>query len=287
MKINISSISDVVTDSLSLESNVLNAALRLQYEANWTYAQRSLSSASSNSSSSNFNSDNDVNYDMWSKGDDTPPPIIEKSVTFSDFDPKERVRKIGDNVHVPVHEWKSNDHDDENLLDIKRAIFNVTTDSLNGYSNGNDDSLPDYNEVIAQSNGNNITRSPKKTTPEDPPGTFPIIHVRINNKFGNDFLIPRPKLLVPVHSYSTRKRRTGNLFNKKFQTVPKMSKAFTIAATIGRVEVSRENKYLSTLTPGKVLGELAILYNAKRTATIKAHRLQNYGQSNDNVFKPS
>uniref|UniRef100_A0A0K8TDE6 cGMP-dependent protein kinase n=1 Tax=Lygus hesperus TaxID=30085 RepID=A0A0K8TDE6_LYGHE len=38
----------------------------------------------------------------------------------------------------------------------------------------------------------------------------------------------------------------------------------------GRVEVSRENKYLSTLHPGKVLGELAILYNCKRTATIKA-----------------
>nr|CAI5822819.1 unnamed protein product [Callosobruchus analis] len=38
----------------------------------------------------------------------------------------------------------------------------------------------------------------------------------------------------------------------------------------GCVEVSRENKFLSTLTPGKVLGELAILYNCKRTATIKA-----------------
>nr|XP_022916906.1 cGMP-dependent protein kinase, isozyme 2 forms cD4/T1/T3A/T3B isoform X3 [Onthophagus taurus] len=38
----------------------------------------------------------------------------------------------------------------------------------------------------------------------------------------------------------------------------------------GRVEVSRENKYLSTLAPVKVLGELAILYNCKRTATIKA-----------------
>jgi hypothetical protein len=35
------------------------------------------------------------------------------------------------------------------------------------------------------------------------------------------------------------------------------------------VEVSRENKYLSTLAPGKVFGELAILYNCKRTATIK------------------
>ncbi|XP_066992525.1 cGMP-dependent protein kinase, isozyme 2 forms cD5/T2 isoform X1 [Anabrus simplex] len=38
----------------------------------------------------------------------------------------------------------------------------------------------------------------------------------------------------------------------------------------GRVEVSRDGKYLSTLAPGKVFGELAILYNCKRTATIKA-----------------
>ncbi|XP_018915730.1 cGMP-dependent protein kinase, isozyme 2 forms cD4/T1/T3A/T3B isoform X2 [Bemisia tabaci] len=38
----------------------------------------------------------------------------------------------------------------------------------------------------------------------------------------------------------------------------------------GSVEVSREDKYLSTIAPGKVFGELAILYNCKRTATIKA-----------------
>uniref|UniRef100_A0A0K2SV27 Cyclic nucleotide-binding domain-containing protein n=1 Tax=Lepeophtheirus salmonis TaxID=72036 RepID=A0A0K2SV27_LEPSM len=38
----------------------------------------------------------------------------------------------------------------------------------------------------------------------------------------------------------------------------------------GKVEVSRENKFLSILPPGKVFGELAILYNCKRTATIKA-----------------
>jgi len=38
----------------------------------------------------------------------------------------------------------------------------------------------------------------------------------------------------------------------------------------GKVEVSREGRYLSTMEPGKVIGELAILYNCKRTATIKA-----------------
>ena len=34
--------------------------------------------------------------------------------------------------------------------------------------------------------------------------------------------------------------------------------------------MSREGRYLSTMEPGKVIGELAILYNCKRTATIKA-----------------
>lgn len=38
----------------------------------------------------------------------------------------------------------------------------------------------------------------------------------------------------------------------------------------GRVEVSREGKYLSSLSGAKVLGELAILYNCQRTATITA-----------------
>lgn len=46
----------------------------------------------------------------------------------------------------------------------------------------------------------------------------------------------------------------------------------------GRVEVSRENKYLSTLAPGKVFGELAILYNCKRTATIKGECCFDYSQ---------
>ena len=39
----------------------------------------------------------------------------------------------------------------------------------------------------------------------------------------------------------------------------------------GKVEVSREGKFLSIMPPGKVFGELAILYNCKRTATIKVY----------------
>lgn len=43
-----------------------------------------------------------------------------------------------------------------------------------------------------------------------------------------------------------------------------------ICYTEGKGQVSRDGKCLSTLAPGKVLGELAILYNCKRTATITA-----------------
>ncbi|XP_070496796.1 cGMP-dependent protein kinase 1 isoform X2 [Chironomus tepperi] len=78
------------------------------------------------------------------------------------------------------------------------------------------------------------------------------------------FSIPRPRLIVPVHSY-TRKRRTGNL-NK--DNISKENNDGKLKE--GRVEVSREGKYLSTLSGAKVLGELAILYNCQRTATITA-----------------
>ncbi|XP_059479856.1 cGMP-dependent protein kinase, isozyme 2 forms cD5/T2 isoform X2 [Neocloeon triangulifer] len=78
----------------------------------------------------------------------------------------------------------------------------------------------------------------------------------------DSFCIPRPKLIVPVHA-NGRKRRTGNWF-QSITSSPEPNHHE------GRVEVSRDEKYLSTLAPGKVFGELAILYNCKRTATIKA-----------------
>ncbi|XP_028040529.1 cGMP-dependent protein kinase, isozyme 2 forms cD5/T2-like isoform X1 [Bombyx mandarina] len=101
----------------------------------------------------------------------------------------------------------------------------------------------------------------------------------------SDFSIPRPKLIVPVHTYGTRKRRTGNVQRDSTATEASLDAGIVLDVTRledsshkfkkneeseGRVEVSRENKYLSTMAPGKVFGELAILYNCKRTATIKA-----------------
>jgi len=37
----------------------------------------------------------------------------------------------------------------------------------------------------------------------------------------------------------------------------------------GMVEVSKHSKILTTMGPGRVFGELAILYNCTRTASIK------------------
>ncbi|VVC26740.1 Protein kinase, ATP binding site,AGC-kinase, C-terminal,Protein kinase domain,cGMP-dependent protein [Cinara cedri] len=114
----------------------------------------------------------------------------------------------------------------------------------------------------------------------------------VDNGGQDNFAIPRPKLIVPVHTYGLRKRRTGNTIssNRTASDVNASSASSTAASSSGnssntgsvdskkhhnscpegRVEVSRENKYLSTMTSGKVFGELAILYNCKRTATIKA-----------------
>ncbi|XP_058977259.1 cGMP-dependent protein kinase, isozyme 2 forms cD5/T2 isoform X2 [Musca domestica] len=85
----------------------------------------------------------------------------------------------------------------------------------------------------------------------------------------NDFAIPRPRLIVPIHTYA-RKRRTGNLQDQDIETIDTTKDNDENEDEDGRVEVSREGKYLSTLSGAKVLGELAILYNCQRTATITA-----------------
>ena len=42
--------------------------------------------------------------------------------------------------------------------------------------------------------------------------------------------------------------------------------------TEGTVEVSKHSKVLTTMGPGRVFGELAILYNCTRTASIKGEK---------------
>lgn len=51
----------------------------------------------------------------------------------------------------------------------------------------------------------------KKTAPQPSPPPVP----PRSSDSSSDFSIPRPKLIVPVHSYGVRKRRTGNLFHQQ------------------------------------------------------------------------
>lgn len=45
---------------------------------------------------------------------------------------------------------------------------------------------------------------------------------------------------------------------------------FCLLLPDGKVEVTKEGVKLCTMGPGKVFGELAILYNCTRTATVKS-----------------
>uniref|UniRef100_A0A8C5MRS5 Cyclic nucleotide-binding domain-containing protein n=1 Tax=Leptobrachium leishanense TaxID=445787 RepID=A0A8C5MRS5_9ANUR len=49
---------------------------------------------------------------------------------------------------------------------------------------------------------------------------------------------------------------------------------FPISLLDGKVEVTKESVKLCTMGPGKVFGELAILYNCTRTATVKNSHTQ-------------
>ncbi|GBP50014.1 hypothetical protein EVAR_46636_1 [Eumeta japonica] len=146
------------------------------------------------------------------------------------------------------------------------------------------DRYPDIATLVCRPGGERCTR--------DASAGYAISAKSSSSGSDSDFSIPRPKLIVPVHTYGIRKRRTGNLCQRESNAADTLSagvlldvtrleedtatnthsldKQHGLADSEGRVEVSRENKYLSTMAPGKVFGELAILYNCKRTATIKA-----------------
>lgn len=50
----------------------------------------------------------------------------------------------------------------------------------------------------------------------------------------------------------------------------KVCSALSFFLADGKVEVTKESMKLCTMGPGKVFGELAILYNCTRTATVKS-----------------
>ncbi|KAF7285489.1 hypothetical protein GWI33_010587 [Rhynchophorus ferrugineus] len=84
------------------------------------------------------------------------------------------------------------------------------------YRNQDDDEYNDYDEVyslykegVAPAYISAPLKLPKPA--ERLKQTSPTSGLRRGGDSSNDFLIPRPKLIVPVHTYAVRRRRTGNL----------------------------------------------------------------------------
>ncbi|XP_056634126.1 cGMP-dependent protein kinase, isozyme 2 forms cD5/T2 isoform X1 [Diorhabda sublineata] len=146
-----------------------------------------------------------------------------------------------------------------------------SSSSSDGYSFESEDS--DYNGMYSLYKDGSIPKH-KAATPKPKSRTLTTVSPSTRSAAcdSNDFVIPRPKLIVPVHTYAVRKRRTGNILSDRYDSAgTDERKTLHKRKEEGKVEVSRENKILHHLDSGKVLGELAILYNCQRTATIKAH----------------
>ncbi len=77
-----------------------------------------------------------------------------------------------------------------------------------------------------------------------------------------------PMLLQTILLFLIRRFSWHPIFGW-FNTVWCYAFLFFFFSAEGKVEVSKDNKFLSFMHPGKVFGELAILYNCKRTASIK------------------
>lgn len=57
------------------------------------------------------------------------------------------------------------------------------------------------------------------------------------------------------------------------------SMSISVPVSDGKVEVTKESLKLCTMGPGKVFGELAILYNCTRTATVKSESAHTHART--------
>lgn len=78
----------------------------------------------------------------------------------------------------------------------------------------------EYNEVYSlYKNGSSPKRSAANSQPKSRERTKnPSPTLRRGARDSSGFLIPRPKLIVPVHTYAVRKRRTGNILSECYDS---------------------------------------------------------------------
>lgn len=129
-----------------------------------------------------------------------------------------------DNGHYSIGYPSFEQEDYSQTLSSKSTIKPQTYQSIGPHSNSTNSfsskSISSPNDITSDSqndSGNTIKVNSKAKASSNiaiDSQTLPKVkrNVKKNTSEGtNDFLIPRPKLIVPVHTYGNRRRRTGNL----------------------------------------------------------------------------
>lgn len=85
------------------------------------------------------------------------------------------------------------------------------------------------------------------------PSTASTAPVAVDNNGQDNFAIPRPKLIVPVHTYGLRKRRTGNTIssNRTASDANANSTCSTVASSSGSSSTTTDSKKHHNSCPGK------------------------------------
>lgn len=136
---------------------------------------------------------------------------IQKSRSFRELDkpiPKPRKKLL----LQPENELKNV------INDLEKQMKSVRFDE-DSESSRVSEWIDDQNKYILQSD---LPKKPRQRIPprnltgsEECPSVYNLyksgVQAKVEPKNSSDFLIPRPKLIVPVHTYAVRRRRTGNL----------------------------------------------------------------------------
>ncbi|XKL60114.1 hypothetical protein PGB90_001130 [Kerria lacca] len=83
---------------------------------------------------------------------------------------------------------------------------------------------------------------------------------RVPSTDNNGFLIPRPKLIVPVHTYGSRKRRTGNILHSKRRGSDSEQCSSSTSASL-------DNKKHHTSCPDRVFLKVSRMFLAGKRVT--------------------
>lgn len=142
---------------------------------------------------------------------DTPTPTCLKRVDsgYYEHSGKPRQRLPPKNIYPSCSSSSSSSFVDQFSYAKTSSSFDSESDHDETYSLYKNGSSPVHRTKSKVSSQKNVSVRTKNSSPVSRRGC----------DTNNDFLIPRPKLIVPVHTYAVRKRRTGNVLSSECGSV--------------------------------------------------------------------